>query len=101
MYIVNSTFIVPEEKAEEVIGIYQNRSKLVDQTDGFLSFQLLQNQKRTGELVVHMEWASRDQYLNWVRSEQFKQIHELERKYPDQELASIIPKVNQYKVVAE
>ncbi|GKV57197.1 hypothetical protein NCCP2222_31440 [Sporosarcina sp. NCCP-2222] len=101
MYIVNSTFIVPEEKAEEVIGIYQNRSKLVDQTDGFLSFQLLQNQKRTGELVVHMEWASRDQYLNWVRSEQFKQIHELEKKYPDQELASIIPKVNQYKVVAE
>ncbi|MCG3086444.1 antibiotic biosynthesis monooxygenase family protein [Sporosarcina cyprini] len=101
MYIVNSTFIVPEEKAEEVIGIYQNRSKLVDQADGFLSFQLLQNQKRTGELVVHMEWASKDQYLNWVRSEQFKQIHELERKYPDQELASIIPKVNQYKVVAE
>lgn len=101
MYIVNSTLIVPEEKAEEVIGIYQNRSKLVDQADGFLSFQLLQNQKRTGELVVHMEWASKDQYLNWVRSEQFKQIHELERKYPDQELASIIPKVNQYKVVAE
>lgn len=101
MYIVNSTFIVPEEKAEEVIGIYQNRSKLVDLADGFLSFQLLQNQKRTGELVVHMEWATREQYLNWVRSEQFKQIHELERKYPDQELASIIPKVNQYKVVAE
>ena len=101
MYIVNSTFIVPEEKAEEVIGIYQNRSKLVDLADGFLSFQLLQNQKRAGELVVHMEWATREQYLNWVRSEQFKQIHELERKYPDQELASIIPKVNQYKVVAE
>ncbi|MBB4825424.1 heme-degrading monooxygenase HmoA [Sporosarcina luteola] len=101
MYIVNSTFIVPEEKAEEVIGIYRNRSKWVDQTEGFVSFQLLQNQKRPGELVVHMEWASQKQYLNWVRSEQFKQIHELEKKYPDQELASIIPKVNQYKVVAE
>ncbi|QTD42942.1 antibiotic biosynthesis monooxygenase [Sporosarcina sp. Te-1] len=101
MYIVNSTFMVPEEKAEEVIGIYRNRSKWVDRADGFLSFQLLQNQKRPGELVVHMEWASREQYLNWARSEQFKQIHELEKKYPDQELASIIPKVSQYKVVAE
>ncbi|MBD7984920.1 antibiotic biosynthesis monooxygenase [Sporosarcina sp. Sa2YVA2] len=100
MHIVNSTFQVPPEKAEEVIGIYKGRSKRVDQAEGFVSFQLLQNQKRPGELVVHMEWASNDQYLNWVRSSEFKEIHELEKKYPDQELASIIPKVAQYKVVA-
>lgn len=100
MYIVNSTFLVPQEKAEEVIHIYKSRSKRVDQTDGFLSFQLLQNQKRPGELVVHMEWESREHYLQWARSDEFKEIHELEKKYPDQELAGIIPKVAQYKMVA-
>ena len=101
MYIVHSTFMVPPEKAQEVIDIYRHRSRLVDEQDGFLSFQLLQNQKRPGELVVHLEWETRDSYLNWVRSKQFKEIHELEKKYPDQELASIIPKVTQYQVVAE
>jgi heme-degrading monooxygenase HmoA len=30
MYTVFSTFNVPDEKAEEVIGIYKNRSKSVD-----------------------------------------------------------------------
>ncbi|GKV69778.1 hypothetical protein NCCP2716_22760 [Sporosarcina sp. NCCP-2716] len=101
MYIVNSTFQVPEEKAEEVIHIYRSRSKRVDQAQGFLTFQLLQNQKRPGELVVHMEWETREHYLAWARSQEFKDIHELEKKYPDQELASIIPKVAQYKVVAD
>jgi heme-degrading monooxygenase HmoA len=35
MYIVHSIFDVPAEKAEEVIAIYRNRSKLVDQAPGF------------------------------------------------------------------
>lgn len=100
MYIVNSTFQVPPEKADEVIRIYTNRSKRVDRAEGFRSFQLLQNQKRPGELVVHMEWETREHYLQWARSEEFKEIHELEKKYPDQELASVIPKVAQYKVVS-
>ncbi|MBP1943259.1 hypothetical protein J2Z26_003037 [Bacillus luteolus] len=38
--------------------------------------------------------------MKWVTSEEFKKIHELEKKYPDQELAQVIPKVEQYKVVA-
>ncbi|RLL42127.1 antibiotic biosynthesis monooxygenase [Oceanobacillus piezotolerans] len=101
MYIVNSVVTVPEEKAEEVINIYRNRSRLVDNAVGFLSFQLLQNQKKPSELTVHLEWDSRENYLKWARSDEYKKIHELEKKYPDQELASIIPRVTQYKVVAK
>ncbi|KMK75393.1 antibiotic biosynthesis monooxygenase family protein [Alkalihalobacillus pseudalcaliphilus] len=100
MYIVTSAVVVPKEKTEEVIGIYQNRSRLVDTADGFLSFHLLQNDKKTNELTVHMMWETKQHYLNWVRSDQFKQIHDLEKSYPDQELAAIIPKVTQYSVVA-
>lgn len=80
MYIVHSTFKVPEEKAQEVISIYENRSKLVDQAKGFKRFLLLQNNTKKGELTVQLEWDSREEYLNWVRSEEFKQIHELEKK---------------------
>lgn len=100
MYTVFSTFDVNEEKAEEVIGIYQNRSRLVDSAEGFVDFFLLQNDKRPGELTVQLILNNKKDYLQWVRGEDFKRIHELEKKYPDQELAAVIPKVSQYKVVA-
>ena len=100
MYVVTSTFKVPPEKAQEVIEIYQKRSRKVDEEPGFIRFQLLQNAKKTGEISVYMEWESKASYLTWVRGQQFKDIHELEKNYPDQELAGIIPTIRQYEVVA-
>ncbi|WP_027964849.1 antibiotic biosynthesis monooxygenase family protein [Halalkalibacillus halophilus] len=100
MYIVDSTVIVPEGKEQEVIDIYRNRSKSVDTQTGFIKFQLLQNDKKPYELTVHTIWETKEDYLNWARSDNFKKIHELEKNYPDQELASIVPKVKKYKVVA-
>ncbi|ELK47010.1 antibiotic biosynthesis monooxygenase [Halobacillus sp. ACCC02827] len=100
MYVVDSMVVVPEHKAEDLINIYRKRSRLVDEAEGFLSFQLLQNDRKPGELTVHMEWESKAAYLEWVRSEQFRKIHELEKKYPDEELQGIVPKVTKYEVVA-
>jgi heme oxygenase (mycobilin-producing) len=101
MYTVFSTFDVPDNKAEEVINIYKNRSRSVDKADGFVDFLLLQNDKRAGELTVQLIFSTKEAYLKWVRSEDFKKIHDLEKKYPDQELAAVIPTVKQYKVVAK
>ena len=101
MYTVFSTFIVPADKSEEVIDIYRNRSHSVDEADGFIDFFLLQNDKQPGELTVQLIFRTKADYLNWVRSGDFKRIHELEKKYPDRELAGIIPTVTQYKVVAQ
>ncbi|WP_409299721.1 antibiotic biosynthesis monooxygenase family protein [Peribacillus sp. SCS-155] len=100
MYIVFSTFDVPDEKANEVINIYKQRSRRVDRAPGFIDFLLLQNEKRPGELTVQLTFQNKETYLDWVRSEEFKQIHDLEKKYPDKELAAIVPKVRQYTVVA-
>ncbi|WP_142826027.1 antibiotic biosynthesis monooxygenase family protein [Planococcus soli] len=101
MYIVTSTVVVPPEKTGEVIGIYQNRSRRVDLADGFHLFRLIQNTKKKNELTVHMEWHTKAAYMAWVKSQEFKEIHDLEKNYPDQELAKIIPTVRQYEVVAE
>ncbi len=100
MYTVFSTFDVPEEKSGQVVEIYRNRSRSVDQAEGFIDFFLLQNDKRPGELTVQLLFRTKADYLKWVRSTEFKRIHELENKYPDQELASIVPTVTRYKVVA-
>lgn len=101
MYIVTSTVEVPVEKTEDLIKIYKNRSRRVDQAEGFHQFRLIQNTKKLNELTVHLEWHSKEAYLNWVRSNEFKEIHELEKHYPDKDLAGIVPKVRQYVVVAE
>ncbi|MGN1402164.1 MAG: antibiotic biosynthesis monooxygenase family protein [Bacillus sp. (in: firmicutes)] len=101
MYIVHSTFVVNEEKSGQVIDIYRNRSQIVDQAKGFVDFLLLQNDKKPGELTVQLIFENKETYLQWVRSEEFKRIHELEKKYPDQELSAVIPSVSQYKVVAQ
>lgn len=101
MYVVHSTFDVPEDKADEVIAIYQQRSRLVDQAPGFLNFNLLQNERKSGELTVQIIWKTKQSYLDWVTGEDYKRIHELEKKYPDQELAGIVPKVHKFQVVAK
>ncbi|UOQ46007.1 antibiotic biosynthesis monooxygenase [Halobacillus salinarum] len=100
MFIVDSTVVVPEHKADDLIAIYKKRSRLVDEAPGFISFQLLQNDRKQGELTVHLEWENKAYYLDWVRSKQFKEIHELEKRYPDEELQGIVPKVTKYEVVA-
>lgn len=101
MYIVHSTFHVPIEKVEEVITIYKTRSKLVDQYKGYKSFHLLQNEVKKGELTVQIIWDTKKDYLNWVTSDAYKKVHELEKNYPDQELAAIKPIVQRFEVVAE
>ncbi len=101
IYSVFSTFKVPGEKSEEVIDIYRNRSRKVDQAPGFIDFFLLQNEKHPDELTVQLLFEEKEDYLNWVRSDQFKKIHDLEKKYPDQELAGVIPTVTKYKVVCK
>lgn len=80
MYTVFSTFDVPDEKSDEVINIYKNRSRSVDNAPGFIDFLLLQNDKRSGELTVQLIFETKEDYLNWVRSKDFKRIHDLEKK---------------------
>lgn len=101
MYIVQSIVQVPDNKTEDVVQIYRDRSRIVDQQPGFVSFQLLQSEVTPGELIVQMTWQSKDHYLAWVKSADFQRIHTLERQYPDRELTDIKPTVKRYLVRAE
>jgi heme-degrading monooxygenase HmoA len=101
MYIVHSTVEIPEGKVDEVIGIYQKRSRLVDEYEGFISFNLLQNEQKPSELTVQICWESKENYIKYITSDAYKKVHELEKNYPDQELAFIRPTVGRYQVVAQ
>ncbi|MFT9596949.1 antibiotic biosynthesis monooxygenase family protein [Mesobacillus sp.] len=79
MYIVHSTVNIPEGKVDEVIGIYQKRSRLVDEFEGFISFHLLQNEQKSSELTVQICWDSKENYLKYITSDAYKKVHELEK----------------------
>jgi phage antirepressor YoqD-like protein len=38
--------------------------------------------------------------VQYITSKEYKKVHELEKNYPDQNLASIRPKVSRYRQVA-
>ena len=101
MYIVHSTVAVPIEKVDEVIGIYQKRSRFVDEYEGFRSFRLMQNETVPQELTVEICWDTKEHYLKYITSDAYKKVHELEKNYPDQELAAIKPRVQRFTQVAE
>ena len=101
MYIVHSTVTVPADKVDEVIGIYQNRSRLVDSYEGFISFRLMQNERLPEELTVEICWDTKENYLKYITSDAYKKVHDLEKNYPDQQLAAIKPRVQRFSRVAQ
>lgn len=83
MYIVHSTFEIPHlDKVDEVIDIYKNRSRLVDHASGFVQFQLLQNQKKPNFLTVQLTWKTREDYMRWVTSDDYRKSMNLKKSTP-------------------
>jgi heme-degrading monooxygenase HmoA len=75
VYIVQSIIQVPGYKTEDLIGIYRNRSRLVDEQPGFVSFQLLQSETAPEEFVVQTTWQTKSDYIAWVKGTDFQRIH--------------------------
>ncbi|WP_062309336.1 antibiotic biosynthesis monooxygenase family protein [Alicyclobacillus sendaiensis] len=100
MYVVYSTIVVPDEWMEDVIALYRDRSRLVDQWPGFVSFALLRNEHRRNELTVQLTWMSKADYLNWARSEDFRRVHARERELIAAGFPAVKPLVRKYEVVA-
>ncbi|ACV57719.1 antibiotic biosynthesis monooxygenase family protein [Alicyclobacillus acidocaldarius] len=100
MYVVHSTIQVPMEWIDDVIALYRQRSRLVDHWPGFVSFALLQNEHRTGELTIQLVWQSKAHYLAWVQSDDFRRVHEREEALVAQGFPHPRPLVRKYEVVA-
>lgn len=55
--------------------LFLSRAHMVDQTPGFVSFQLLRPAKNDDGYVVMVTWESKDHYQAWIKSDAFKQGH--------------------------
>ena len=72
--VANRIYVTPEY-AKAFEQRFRERAGLVDQMPGFISNQILRPVNEGDPYVVFTLWNSRQDFLNWVRSDAFVKGH--------------------------
>ena len=75
MITVANRIYVNQEFADAFEQRFRDRAGLVDKMPGFISNQVLRPVNEGDPYVVFTIWNSRDNFLNWVRSDEFVKGH--------------------------
>lgn len=75
MITVANRIYVTAEYSEAFEKVFRERAKLVDEMPGFVSNQVLRPVNEGDPYVVFTLWNSRQDFLNWVRSDAFVKGH--------------------------
>jgi heme-degrading monooxygenase HmoA len=75
MITVANRIYVAKEYADAFEQRFRERAGLVDQMPGFVSNQVLRPVNEGDPYVVFTIWNSRQDFLNWVRSDEFVKGH--------------------------
>ena len=75
MITVANRIYVASEYADAFEQRFRDRAGLVDQMPGFISNQVLRPVNEGDPYVVFTVWNSREDFLNWVRSDAFLKGH--------------------------
>ena len=75
MITVANRIYVNQEYADAFEQRFRDRAGLVDKMPGFISNQVLRPVNEGDPYVVFTLWNSRDNFLNWVRSDEFIKGH--------------------------
>jgi heme oxygenase (mycobilin-producing) len=72
--VANRIYVKPEY-SEAFEKVFRERARLVDEMPGFISNQVLRPVNEGDPYVVFTLWNSRDDFMNWVRSDAFVKGH--------------------------
>lgn len=72
--VANRIYVTPEY-ADSFEERFRTRAGLVDGMPGFISNQVLRPVNNGDPYVVFTLWKSREDFLNWVRSDEFVKGH--------------------------
>jgi heme oxygenase (mycobilin-producing) len=75
MITVANRLYVGAEYAEAFEKVFRDRAKLVDEMQGFVSNKVLRPVNEGDPYVVLTIWNSREDFMNWVRSDAFIKGH--------------------------
>lgn len=83
MFVVCNRVQINPERAPQFEKLFLSRSHMVDQSPGFVSFQLLRPEKSDDSYIVMVVWESKDAYKAWLKSDAFKHGHSRTGSLPD------------------
>jgi len=72
--VANRIYVKPEH-ADGFEKVFRERAGLVDKMSGFISNQVLRPVNDGDPYIVFTLWNSRQDFLNWVRSDAFVKGH--------------------------
>lgn len=75
MITVANRIYVGAEYADDFEKVFRERAKLVDEMPGFVSNKVLRPVNEGDPYVVFTIWNSREDFMNWVRSDAFVKGH--------------------------
>jgi heme-degrading monooxygenase HmoA len=81
--VANRIYVKPEF-AESFEQRFRERAGLVDQMPGFISNHVLRPVNEGDPYVVFTLWDSRENFLNWVRSDAFVKGHAQSGTLPEE-----------------
>ena len=75
MITVANRIYVKAEFSEAFEKVFRERARLVDEMPGFISNQVLRPVNESDPYIVFTIWNSRQDFMNWVRSDTFIKGH--------------------------
>ena len=77
MYVAMNRFKIKKGKEQIFEDIWRNRDSHLENVNGFVEFHLLKGETED-EITLyasHTIWKSRENFINWIKSENFRRAH--------------------------
>ncbi|ASP35671.1 antibiotic biosynthesis monooxygenase [Labrenzia sp. VG12] len=79
MFLAMNRFTIKNGQEEAFETVWRDRDTRLEDVPGFKSFHLMKGPQDedngTTLYASHTIWASRDDFVNWTKSEHFRQAH--------------------------
>jgi heme-degrading monooxygenase HmoA len=77
MFIAMNRFKVAKGSEAAFETIWASRKTRLDEMDGFIAFHLLKGPEKDDHVLYssHTSWETKEHFLAWTRSEQFRASH--------------------------
>ncbi len=76
MYVSLARLRVSAERADELIGAFRRRAKLVDGFEGFVDLEVWQSDRDPCELTMVSRWTDRASFTRYMRSAAHRASHD-------------------------
>ena len=85
MYIAMNRFKITLGREKDFEKIWKERESHLDEVQGFIDFHLIKGKQEENYTLYasHSRWKSIEDFLNWTKSDAFRQAHKDSGKHRD------------------